>query len=161
MTPASQGATPTSGQLAALSTFVFDRLDAVGILDDAGAAVARLGPCHTEATYHVVDDEWQRCPRGQHKRPDIDQLVSESGGNGPVKIRGSAWAWAFPLQHRDRVEGSLVVSATNRPSSGHIQLLTLLANQTGAALRCIALHQRAERCAEELVKADIVIFRPS
>jgi sugar diacid utilization regulator len=154
MTPASLGTPPTAAELAALSTFTFQRLDAVGILDDAGDAVLRLGPCRTEATYHLVDDVWQRCPEGRQRGPsDLDLLVAESGGGGPVAIPGCAWGWAFPLQHQDRIEGSLVVSATDRPSSGHIQLLTALANQTGAALACIALHQRGERCTEELVKA--------
>ena len=153
MTLPSLGATPTSAELAALSTLIFEQPDAAGILDDAGPAVLRLGPCRTEATYHLVDGAWQRCPKGQHERPDIDQLVAESRGSGPVRMPGREWGWAFPLQHQDRVEGSLVVSATERPSSGHIQLLMALANQAGAALACLAHHQRRERCTEELVKA--------
>jgi len=143
-----------SEEIAALSTLAFQRLDVGGILDDVGAAVFRLGPCRTEATYHLVDDVWQRCPNGQQREGhDLDQLVAESGGSGPVAMPGCAWGWAFPLKHQERVEGSLVVSATDRPSNGHIQLLIALANQAGAALACLALHQRRERCTEELVKA--------
>ena len=153
MTRASSGATPTSAELAALSTLIFERLDAAGILDDAAAAVLGLGPCRTEATFHLVDGVWQRCPKGQHERPDIDQLVAKARGSGPVRMPGHSWGWAFPLQHQDRVAGSLVVSATERPSSGHIQLLMMLANQTGAALACVAHHQRGERCSEELLRA--------
>jgi sugar diacid utilization regulator len=139
--------------LAALSTLIFEPLDAAGILDDAGAAVSRLGPCRTEATYHLVDDLWQRSTNGHNEGFDIDQLVAEARGSGPVRMPGREWGWAFPLQHQYRVEGSLVVSATERPSSGHIQLLMMLANQTGAALACVAHHQRGERCSEELVRA--------
>src|SRR5436189_163899 len=51
-----------------------------------------------------------------------------------------------PLRHPRR-------SLPCRPSSGHIQLLIALANQAGAALACLALYQRRERCSEELVKA--------
>jgi sugar diacid utilization regulator len=153
MTSTSLGATPSSGELAALSTLTFERLDPVAILDDAGAAVTALGPCCTEATYRRVDDLWQQCPAGQHVRPDIDLLVTESGGTGPVPIAERAWGWAFPLRHQDIVQGALVVSANTRPSNGHVQLLTVLAHQTGAALACVALHERDERCAKELVKA--------
>src|SRR3954462_3312325 len=152
-TTASPCATPTSAELAALSTVVFERLDAAGVLDAAGAAVLRLGPCHTEATYHLIDDVWHQSPQAQHERTDIDQMVAEFGGSGPVAMPGRAWGWAFPLQPQDRVEGSLVVSATDRPSNGHIQLLMALANQAGAALACVALHQRGERGTEELVQA--------
>lgn len=87
------------------------------------------------------------------ERPDIDRLVGECGGTGLVEISGCGWAWAFPLRHRNKVRGSLVVSAGTRPSNGHIQLLMVLAHQTGAALACLSLHQREEECTEELVKA--------
>jgi sugar diacid utilization regulator len=153
MTSISSGLGPTSVELAALSTLTFERLDSVAVMDVAAATVSRLGPCQAEATYHLVEDAWQRFGLGEREHPDIDQLVAESGGNGPVEIPGRAWSWAFPFQHQDLVNGSLVVSATGRPSSGHIQLLMVLANQTGAALACVALRQRDEQCTEELVRA--------
>ena len=152
MTSISPGATPTSAELSALSTFTLERLDAVGILDEVGAAVLRLGPCQTEATYHFVEDAWHRCPGDSHKGADIDQLVAGSGGTGAVEIRGRGWGWAYPLQYQGKVHGSLLVSAAERPSSGHIQLMMVLANQAGAALACVALHRRDERCTAELAK---------
>jgi DNA-binding PucR family transcriptional regulator len=154
MMSTSLGATPVSGELAALSRLTFERLDPVAILTDAGAAVTALGPCRIEGTYRLVDELWQQCPGGQHEHSDIDQLVAESSGTGPVPIPERAWGWAFPLRHQDFVEGSLVVSADTPPSNGQIQLLTVLALQTGAALACVALHERDERCTEELVKAN-------
>src|SRR3954453_2846040 len=108
MTTPSTCASPTSAELAALSTLVFERFDAVGILDAAGAAVPRLGPCRTEGMYHLIDDVWHRRPGPQRQRPGIDELVAESGGSGPVTMPGRAWGWAFPLLHNDQVEGSLV-----------------------------------------------------
>jgi sugar diacid utilization regulator len=145
---------PTSGELAALSRVCFERLDAAAILDHAAAAVATLGPCRTEATYRVVDNVWERWPESQTKGPDIDRLVTESGGDGPVQVPERGWGWAFPLLHRDTVSGSLIVSATTRPSSEHMLLLTVLARQTGAALMFADLLRRDERCAAELGKAN-------
>lgn len=153
MTSASLGDAPPTAELAALSTLSFERLDAVGILDHARAAVPRIGPCRTEGTYRLVDDQWQSCPQGGREHPDIGQLVAKCGGMGPLEVPERAWVRAFPLRCRDIVEGSLVVSAARQPSSWHIQLLMVLANQTGAALGCRAHHQREERFAEELDKA--------
>ncbi len=96
----------------------------------------------------------QRLPQGQHERPDIDRLIAASGGGGAVEIPGRAWGWAFPLRHHNSVEGSLVVSAAQQPSSGHIQILTMLARQTGAALACGAVHRRDAWCTEQLAKAN-------
>ncbi|OBI88710.1 PucR family transcriptional regulator [Mycobacterium asiaticum] len=153
MTAAAADATPTSEELAALSELVFESRDVATVLGTAAAAVPRLGPCETEATYRCIDESWQWSPRGQDERADLDQLIADCGGNGAVEIPGRAWAWAFPLRHQGAVEGTLVVSAANVPSSGHIQLLVMLANQTGAALGCVALQHRNKRCTEELAKA--------
>jgi len=146
MTAASSDATPTTEELATLFTVAFDWADDVTILGQANAAVSRVGPCRTEATYRLVDGSWQRLPQGQHERPDIDRLIAASGGGGAVEIPGRAWGWAFPLRHHNSVEGSLVVSAAQQPSSGHIQILTMLARQTGAALACGAVHRRDAWC---------------
>ena len=54
-------------------------------------------------------------------------------------------------------EGTLVVSAVSPPSSAHIQLLTVPANQTGAALACIALHRQDKRYTEELQRATQLV----
>lgn len=111
MTSASLGATPAPAELAALTTLTFERLEAEAILEYSGAAVARLGPCRTVATYRLAVTGWEQSPHGQLERPDVDHLVAGCGGTGPVEIPGLGWGWAFPLRHRDKVEGSLVVSA--------------------------------------------------
>ncbi|UXA11051.1 helix-turn-helix domain-containing protein [Mycobacterium sp. SMC-8] len=80
-------------------------------------------------------------------------MIAESGGDGAVGIPGRAWGWAFPLRPHDVVEGALVVSAAEQPSSSHIHLLTLLAHQTGAALARGANHRRNVRCTEQHAKA--------
>lgn len=152
MTSASLDASPASGGLAVLSQFVFELRDAATVLGQAAAAVPRLGPCQTEATYLRIAESWQLSPSGQGVRPDIDQLVAESGGSGAVEIPGRSWGWVFPLRHLGAVEGALVVSAADRPSRGHMQLLMVLANQTGAALACVALRRRDERSTEELAR---------
>ncbi|MGP4058690.1 PucR family transcriptional regulator [Mycobacterium sp. 4D054] len=153
MTVASSDATPTAEELAALSTLAFGWVDDVTTLGEAAAAVPRLGPCRIEATYRLANGSWQPFPTGQPERPDIDRLIAESGGDGAVGIPGRAWGWAFPLRPHDVVEGSLVVSAAEQPSTGHIHLLTLLAHQTGAALARGANHRRNARCTEQLAKA--------
>lgn len=155
MTAGRSSENPSVEQLGALSTIIFEMRDAATVLGAAAAAVPRLGPCRTEATYRCVDGSWQWLPHGEDERLDIviDQLVVDCRGNGAVPLPGRAWGWAFPLQHQGVVEGALVVSAADRPSSGHVQILTVLANQTGAALAGVALRRRDERCAEELAKA--------
>ncbi len=55
MTAASSDATPTTEELATLFTVAFDWADDVTILGQANAAVSRVGPCRTEATYRLVD----------------------------------------------------------------------------------------------------------
>lgn len=153
MTSASLGAVPAPGQLAFLSTIVFEMRDAGTVLADARAAVSRLGPCRAEATFQFIDTAWDRVPHRLDDDDDIEPLVAGCRGSGAVEIPGREWAWVFPLKHRNTVEGALVVSASERPSSGHIQMLMVLANQTAAALACVGLHRRDERCTEELAKA--------
>ncbi|MDX1883862.1 PucR family transcriptional regulator [Mycolicibacterium sp. 120270] len=158
MTSASLGANLASGELAVLSQLVFELRDAATVLGQAAAAVPRLGPCQTEATYLRIAESWQLSPSGQGVRPDIDQLVAESGGSGSVEIPGRPWGWVFPLRHQGGVEGALVVSAADHPSHEHIQLLTVLANETGAALAAVRLRRQDEQSAEELAKmtSDLV-----
>jgi hypothetical protein len=158
VTTASLGAGPASGELAALSQLTFELRDAATVLCQAAAAVPRLGACQTEATYLHIDGSWRLSPSGEDERPDLDQLITESGGSGAMEIPGRPWGWAFPLRHQGVVEGTLVVSAADRPSGEHLQLLMVLANQTGAALACVALRRRDERYNEELatITSDLV-----
>lgn len=144
---------PASGELAALSALAFEIRDPATILDEVIASVPNLGPCRTEAAYRQVDGLWDRWPAGSDHLPQMDQLVADCGGSGQIEIPRRAWAWAFPLRHRDVTEGTVVVSAESRPSTEHIHMLMALASQAGAALACVAIHRRDERCTEELTKA--------
>jgi hypothetical protein len=153
MTAPPSYATPAPEALAALSMLIFDSHDAASVLSKAAATVADLGPCRAEMTYRRVDNKWQRSPSTPEDSSQIDQLVAECRGSGAVEIPGRVWGWAFPFRHRDVIEGTMVVSAADRPSSGQIQMLMVLANQTGAALACLALHRHDECCIEELERA--------
>ena len=82
-----------------------------------------------------------RFPPSQPAHPDIERH-RESGWDGQVDIKDGRWGWAFPLSHRSTVNGCLVVSAASAPSKNQIQLLTILAQQTGAALAHAAMHDR-------------------
>jgi hypothetical protein len=150
----SDEADAASRGLAALSTITFDRTDADEILTDASAAVATLAPCRTEASYRTVDNEWVRWPRSQPDRPDIDRLLRESGGDGQIDVPGRGWGWAFALRYQDTLAGCLIVSAADPPGPTHILLLTILAQQTGAALACAEMHHRDAGWSGQLAEAN-------
>jgi hypothetical protein len=153
MTAPSSDETPTTEELSTLSKLAFEGGDVATVLGEAASAVPRLGPCRAEATYRCVEESWEWSPHGEDERLDIDQLITDCRGSGAVDIPGRPWSWAFPLRYQGVVEGTLVVSAKKPPSGGHIQLLAVLANQTGAALAGVALHRRDKRCTEELARA--------
>ena len=117
MTSVSLGASPVLGELAALSELTFELTDAATVLGQAAAAVPHLGAFRAEAAYLCIDGSWQLSPPGGAERPDMDQLVVESGGSGSVEIPGRPWGWVFPLRHQGGVEGALVVSAADHPST--------------------------------------------
>src|ERR1700754_206584 len=129
------------GGLAALSLVTFDDSDAGEIFREATAAVGGLASCQVEASYRWVNGGFVRFPPSQPAHPDIERH-RESGWDGHVDTRDGRWGWAFPLSHRSTVNGCLVVSAASAPSKNQIQLLTILAQQTGAALAHAALHAR-------------------
>lgn len=152
VTSASSNATPAADELAVLSALVFDLYDAPAVLSKGAAAVSRIGPCQTEMTYLHADDAWHRSPADPDPFPEIDQLVRDCGGSGAVAMPGRRWCWAFLLKHRNVIEGTLVVSAANQPSSEHVHMLMMLANQIAAALAWAAAHRRDERCTEQLAR---------
>jgi hypothetical protein len=146
---------PTTEQLKSLSTLGFPRNDAQSVLHEAAAAVPRLTHCRTEATFLLVDESWRSFPSDQPDRTDIAGQIGTAAGGNALDIPGCAWSWAMPLTHREAVVGCLVVSAAGEPSSGHLDLLTALANQAGAALAWVALHRQDARCTEQLAKAKL------
>ena len=131
----------SSAGLAALSRVTFSDSDAGEIFRVATAAVGGLASCQVEASYRSVNGGFVRFPPSQPAHPDIERH-RESGWDGHVDTKDGRWGWAFPLSHRSTVNGCLVVSAASAPSKNQIQLLTILAQQTGAALAHAAMHDR-------------------
>ena len=143
----------SSGGLAALSRLTFDDSDVGEIFREATAAVDGLASCQVEAGYRSVNGGFVRFPPSQPAHPDI-QRHRESGWDGLVDIKDGRWGWAFPLSHRSIVNGCLVVSAASAPSDNQIQLLTILAQQTGAALAHAALHESDSGDTAKLTKSN-------
>src|SRR4029078_2555417 len=127
------------GGLAALSLVTFDDSDVGEIFREATAAVGALASCQVEASYRSVNGGFVRFPPSQPAHPDI-QRHRESGWDGHGDTQDGRWGWAFPLRHRSTVNGCLVVSAASAPSDNQVQLLTILAQQTGAALAHARTH---------------------
>jgi len=143
----------SSRGLAALSRLTFDDSDVGEIFREATAAVDGLASCQVEASYRSVNGGFVRFPPSVPAHPDI-QGHRESGWDGHVDTRDGRWGWAFPLSHRTIVNGCLVVSSASAPSDNQIQLLTILAQQTGAALAHAALHDRDSGSAAKLTKSN-------
>lgn len=142
------------GGLTALSNVTFSDSDADEIFSVATAAVGGLAPCQVEASYRSVNGGFVRFPPSQPAHPDVERRIRESGSDGQVDLQNGRWGWAFPLSHRSIVYGCLVVSAASAPSKNQIQLLTILAQQTGAALAHAALHDRDSGDAAKLTKSN-------
>ena len=143
----------SSGGLAALSRVTFSDSDAGEIFRVATATVGGLASCQVEASYRSVNGGFVRFPPSQPAHPDIERH-RESGWDGQVDAKDGRWGWAFPLSHRSTVNGCLVVSAASAPSKNQIQLLTILAQQTGAALAHAAMHDCDSGDAAKLTKSN-------
>ena len=143
----------SSRGLAALSRVTFSDSDVGEIFRVATAAVGGLASCQVEASYRSVDGGFVRFPPSQPAHPDIERH-RESGWDGLVDVKDGRWGWAFPLSYRRAINGCLVVSAASAPSKNQIQLLTILAQQTGAALAHAAMHDRDIGYAAQLAKAN-------
>ena len=143
----------SSGGLAALSRVTFSDSDVGEVFRVATAAVGGLASCEVEASYRSVDGGFVRFPPSQPAHPDIERH-RESGWDGLVDAKDGRWGWALPLRHQSTVQGCLVLSAVSAPPENHILLLTILAQQAGAALACVAMHERDIGSAELLTKAN-------
>lgn len=77
-----------------------------------------------------------------------------SNWDGRIDVDDGRWGWAFPLRHQSAVNGCLVVSAAGVPTKDQTLLLTILAQQTGAALAHAARHDRDSRDSEQLTEAN-------
>jgi sugar diacid utilization regulator len=144
-----------SSSLTALSQVSFDDHDAAEILRVAAAAISTVSPCRVEASYRVVEGAFVRCPSSQPEDPDLERRVRQSGCDGQVTMDDDRrWGWAFPLRHQSIVNGCLVVSAASEPGKNQILVLTILAQQTGAALANAAMHDRESGRATQLATVN-------
>src|SRR5258705_13132270 len=143
----------SSRGLAALSRVPSGDSDVGEISRVATAAVGGLASCQVEASYRSVDGGFVRFPPSQPAHPDIERH-RESGWDGLVDVNDGRWGWAFPLSHRRAINGCLVVSAASAPSKNQIQVLTMLAWQTGAVLAHAAMHGRDSGSAAKLTKSN-------
>ncbi|MDQ1528118.1 MAG: hypothetical protein QOG18_2731 [Microbacteriaceae bacterium] len=145
-----------TSSLSALSQVSFDDRDAVEIVRVAAAAVSTISPCRLEASYHAVEGAFVRSPSSQPEDLDLERRVRETGCDGQVTMDDDdrRWGWAFPLRHQSIINGCLVVSAASEPGENHILLLTILAQQAGAALANAAIHDRNSDHATQLATAN-------
>lgn len=149
--------TDTPGGLAALTRINFHSLDPEDILAVATEGAAALCPCRVEASYCTVDDEMKLCPSSQTERPRLTDMLQRSSWEGRIELPRGDWGWAFPLCHRDAVQGCLVIGASAEPTPDHHLLLQLLAQNAGAALACAKLHQREVVRASQLAETNEVL----
>jgi sugar diacid utilization regulator len=140
-------------QLATLSRVDFSECDIGGIFQVATTAVGNLSPCEVEASYRSVDGGFDRFPPAQPEHPEIERHLREAGCGGQVEQRGR-WGWMLPLSHRRTVKGCLVLSAVSAPSDNQVLLLKILAQQAGAALAYVAVHERDISAAGQLAKVN-------
>jgi PucR C-terminal helix-turn-helix domain/GGDEF-like domain len=153
--PGADEADDASRGLAALSSVHFDQLEPAEILDAAATAVDTLAaPCRVEASYRNVAGQMVPSPRSQPRHPDIENQLHESAFDGRVEVSGRKWGWAFALRHQNNVKGCLVVSAGQPPGRHHYLLLTIFAQQTGAALGYAEMHHSDVGWAHRLEDAN-------
>ena len=131
-----------SAGLAVLSRVVLDDSDAGEIFRVASAAVGELGFCRVEASYRSVNGEFVRFPTSQAVHPETERH-RRCNWDGQIDVDDGRWGWAFPLRHRRAVNGCLVVSSPGPPTKDQTLLLTILAQQTGAALAHTWTHDHA------------------
>jgi sugar diacid utilization regulator len=153
--------------LLALSMVMTSSRDETHILRMATTAVPSLGGCRPEAVY--LDGDWRVVgPVG--RPPDAEglrrQLAGLDGAAGPLEADGAGWVWAYPLVSQDDMAGHLLVSRDEEPAPHHQFLLTVLVQQTGAALVNARLYarerasiERERRTADELRAANLALER--
>ncbi|MCW2653786.1 MAG: hypothetical protein JWR32_4762 [Mycobacterium sp.] len=119
-----------------LSSLMFDGRGADEVLQLAENAVSSLGPCHTEATYRLLNDSLVDGRR--HDRPfdgQLDSIVEANlGVDQPIVLPDGQWRYAVTLRSVKGIEGVLVVRAPSAATSDQLFLLKVLAQQTAAAM---------------------------
>ena len=147
-------ATSIAESLAALAQITFSSLDPAEIVATAIDGAEALCACRIEASYRAVDDEMTPCPPDHAERHELTEVLRRGGWQGSVVLRQWDWGWALPLRHGGVIRGCLVVGALEEPPPDQVLLLTLLAQQAGAALACAELHQRDVGRARQLKESN-------
>jgi sugar diacid utilization regulator len=136
-----------------LSRVAFSDCDVGEIFQVAAAAVGKLAPCRVKASYRFLDGRFVGFPASQPEHPKVERHLRESGCEGQLDVQGGRWGWVLPLRHQGSVLGCLVLSAVGAPPENDMLLLKILAEQAGAALAFIAIHERDISSARQLAKA--------
>jgi hypothetical protein len=131
--------------LFALSGAMFDSVDERNILGLAVDAVPSLGPMRAELGLVLVDGQTHYSARTPHPVDErlIAQVRALGGEDGPVAVKGCAWARAYGLRSLGGLYGCIVAGADAEPPPGTAVLMGILAQQAGAALASSALRRRA------------------
>ncbi|GFG99075.1 helix-turn-helix domain-containing protein [Mycobacterium timonense] len=137
-----------------LSRVAFSDCDVGEIFQVAAAAVGNLAPCQVKASYRFLDGRFVGFPASQPEHPKVERHLRESGCDGQLDVQGGRWGWGLPLRHQGSVLGCLVLSAVSAPPEDDMLLLKILAEQAGAALAFIAIHERDISSARQLAKAN-------
>jgi DNA-binding PucR family transcriptional regulator len=128
------------------------------ILHLVASAVASLGPWWTERIF--LDGHWAevRVPEHEPAGPGFpDDRWTEQ--DGPVRLAGVPWSWAYPMSIPRGPSGYLVVGASREPAEEQRFLLGVLAQQAGVALANARLHTRERERAQQLRVANLALRR--
>jgi sugar diacid utilization regulator len=138
--------------LFALSRAMFGCEEESEILRLAMAQVSAVSSCSAEAGYLKVDEDLIRSPADSPGATTaIDQQVRElAERDGPVALPEQAWGWAFALRGLGGLRGYLVVGSHSRLDQEETFLLTVLVQQTSAALSNAAAYRRAREATMEV-----------
>lgn len=144
--------------LLALSMIMTERRHEDEILHLLVTAVPALVRA-TPLGVHLVDDDAERWAAtggplaATSARVDVQATLRRLGGaDGPVRIRGTDWSWAFVLRSLGMRLGHLIVAADQPPTPAEQLLLRSLAQQAGTALANARLHARNRVANEELAR---------
>ncbi|NMH99162.1 PucR family transcriptional regulator [Pseudonocardia acidicola] len=138
--------------LLALSMVLAEDHGDEGILRIAISAVGSLGRVEVHASYLVRDGRLVASSvTSDASDPGLDaQVEMLAGSGGRVTVPGRSWGWAYPLASMSGLRGYLVVCADAEPSADEQLLVTVLAQQAGAALAAACLRRREREQTEEL-----------
>ena len=128
------------------------------ILHLVASAVESLGPWWTERIF--LDGHWAelRVPEHEPTGPAFpDDRWTEQ--DGPVRLAGVPWSWAYPMSTPRGPSGYLVVGASREPAEEQRFLLRVLAQQAGVALANARLHTRERERAQQLRVANLALRR--